>query len=129
MKTNCIMHTNCSHPVAIFSAFELPGYDEGLIVSKSVMITFYHDLNERKTNFKYSLFQTIRTFLAKSRKNAKCKNHVKNFQLMKLLKPNDYNNFVSITFCKQNCASLLSSPFLKTGVKVASLSDNQFQNC
>ena len=49
------MHTNCSRPVAIFRAFELPEYDQGLMISKSVMITFYHDLNERKTSLEYSL--------------------------------------------------------------------------
>ena len=42
-----VMHTNCSHPVAIFSKFELPELDQGLMISKSVMIAFYHDLNER----------------------------------------------------------------------------------
>ena len=61
------------------------------------MITFYHDLKERKTNLKYSQFQRIRPFFAKSRKNANFKNHVKRFQLVKLVKSNDYMNFVSIT--------------------------------
>ena len=56
------MHTNCSHPVAIFSALELPEFDQGLMILKSVMITFYHDLNERKTRLKYSLFQRIRPY-------------------------------------------------------------------
>ena len=56
------MHINCSHPLAIFSAFELPEFDQGLMISKSVMITFYHDLNERRTSLKYSLFQRIGPF-------------------------------------------------------------------
>ena len=59
------MHTNCSHPVAILSAFELPEFDQGLMISKSIMINFYHDLNERKTNLQYSLFQRIRPFSCK----------------------------------------------------------------
>ena len=59
------MRTNCSHPVAIFSAFELPEFDQGLMISKSVMITFYHDLNERKTSLKYFVFQGIRPFSCK----------------------------------------------------------------
>ena len=82
---------------------------------------------KRTLNIHY--FRQLGHFLAKSRKNANFKNHVKNSQLMKLLKPYVYINFVSITFCKQNCASLPSSLFLKTGVKVARLSDNQLQNC
>ena len=81
----------------------------------------------RTLNIHY--FRQLRHFFAKSRKNANFKNHVKNVQLMKLLKPNAYINFVSITFCKQNCVSLPSSLFLKTGVKVARFSDNQLQNC
>ena len=81
----------------------------------------------RTLNIHY--FRQLRHFFAKSRKNANFKNHVKNVQLMKLLKPNAYINFVSITSCKQNCASLPSSLFLKTGVKVARFSDNQLQNC
>ena len=72
---------------------------------------------KRTLNIHY--FRQLGHFLAKSRKNANFKNHVKNSQLMKLLKPYVYINFVSITFCKQNCASLPSSLFLKTGVKVA----------
>ena len=53
------MHINYSHPVAIFSAFELPEFDQGLMISKSVVTTFYHDLNERKTGLKYSVFQGV----------------------------------------------------------------------
>ena len=62
-----ITHTNCSHPGhrAIVGVFELPEFDKGLMISKRVMITFYHGLNERKTNLKYSLFQTITPFFCK----------------------------------------------------------------
>ena len=74
-------------------------------------------------------FRQLGYFLAKSRKNTNFKNYVKNFQLMKLLKPNDHINYISITFSMQNCVSLPSSFFLKTGVKFARLSDNQLQNC
>ena len=121
--------TQTARILAMVGVFELPEFDQGLMISKRVMITFYHGWNERKTNLKYSLFQTITLFFVKSRKNANFKNHVKNVQLMKFIKPNAYINFVSITFCKQNCASLPSSLFLKTGVKVARFSDNQLQNC
>ena len=123
------MRAKWSHPVAIFRAFKLPEYDQGLMISKSVMIAFYRNLSERKTNLKYSLFRQLGYFLSKSRKNTNFKNHVKSFQLTKLCKPNDHINYRSITFCVQNCVSLPSSLFLKTGVEFERLSDNQLQKC
>ena len=57
--------TQTARILAIVGVFELPEFDQGLMISKSVMITFYHDLNERKTNLEYSLFQTITPFYCK----------------------------------------------------------------
>ena len=127
----CRRTASCAQTARNFLPSSVPSseYDQGLIISKSVMTTFYHDLNERKMNLKYSLFQRIRPFSCKIPEKHHFKNHVKGFQSMKLLRFNNYINFVSITFCKQNCLALPSSIFLKTGVKVATLSDNQLQNC
>ena len=57
--------TQTARILAIVGVFELPEFDKGLMISKRVMITFYHGLNERKTNLKYSLFQTITPFFCK----------------------------------------------------------------
>ena len=96
------------------------------MISKSIMITFHHDLNERKT--KPCIFTNSGNFFAKSRKNANFKNHVGNFLAVRFHTCYNYIEFLSITFCRQNCVSLPSSLFLYTGVKLASLSDNYLQN-
>ena len=59
--------TQTARILAIVGVFELPEFDQGLMISKSVMITFYDDLNERKTNLEYSLFQTITPFFLQNR--------------------------------------------------------------
>ena len=57
--------TQTARILAIVGVFELPEFDQGSMMLKRVLITFYHDLNERKANLQYSLFQTITPFFCK----------------------------------------------------------------
>ena len=43
--------TSCTQTARIpLPSFELPEFDQGWMTLKSIMITFYHDFNKRKTN-------------------------------------------------------------------------------